>query len=140
MTDNKASKKRRGPAPRPADQQRKHRISIFLTPSEYELVIAKAGEYPLPDFVRNCSIDGEYAPKIPVGPTVPKLNFEAWKKLARVANNINQIARRLNAERNVGINEVLESLDDFRLSLISMNHRSKSYVAHDVVPVQDQTL
>ncbi|MCE0782882.1 plasmid mobilization relaxosome protein MobC [Pseudomonas sp. NMI542_15] len=127
MTEKKASKKRRGPAPRPAEQQRNHRISIFLTPAEYQLVVDKAGDYPLPDFVRNCAIDGKYAPKIPVSPVIPKLNFEAWKKLSRVANNINQIARRLNAEQNVGLREVVECLAALRLTLVDMKPHSKAF-------------
>lgn len=127
MTEKKASKKRRGPAPRPAEQQRNHRISIFLTPAEYQLVVDKAGDYPLPDFVRNCAIDGKYAPKIPVSPVIPKLNFEAWKKLSRVANNINQLARHLNAGQHVEVRTALECLAALRLALVDTKPHSKAF-------------
>lgn len=115
MTEAK-SKRRYGPMPRPDDQQRRNRISIFLTDAEYALLKEKAGDYDLPIFVRTRAINGEFAPR---AETLPKLNFEAWKKLARVANNLNQIAKALNSGADDLASEAQKELAAFRLALLN---------------------
>lgn len=110
------TKRRHGPAPRPVSQQRRKRINVFLTEAEHQLIEEKAGDFDVPEFLRNSALEAQYAPRVP---SIPKLNFEAWKKLSRVANNINQIARRLNVGQNVSLHEVLKALGDFRLALLA---------------------
>jgi hypothetical protein len=114
------NKRRRGPAPKPEDQQRKNRISIFLTDQEYQHIKAKAGDYDLPVYVRTCAIDGQFAPK---AATIPKLNIEVWKKLGRCTNNLNQLARHLNTfaptdETTIDVDEVRQALAAFRVALL----------------------
>lgn len=115
MTEAK-SKRRHGPKPKPDDQQRKHRISIFLTDAEFAQLKEKAGDNDLPVFVRTRAVNGKLAPR---APKIPKLNFEAWKKLARVANNLNQLAKALNSGADVEIVDVLKELAAFRLALLT---------------------
>ncbi len=118
MSENK-NKKKRGPTPRPEDQQRKHRISIFLTDSEYQLVKQKAGDYKLPDYVRTIAVGGAFAPK---PATIPKLNLEAWKKLGRTTNNLNQLVRLLHVQSHnevaVDVTAVSQLMADFRSVIV----------------------
>ena len=118
MSENK-TKKKRGPSPRPEDQQRKHRISIFLTDSEYQLVKHKAGDYKLPDYVRTSAVGGAFAPK---PATIPKLNLEAWKKLGRTTNNLNQLVRLLHIQNHedvaIDVTAVSQLLADFRSAIV----------------------
>lgn len=105
------NKKRRGPTPKPEEQQRKHRISIFLTDAEYALIKDKAGAYELPAYVRTCALDGAFAPK---PATIPQLNIEVWKKLGRCTNNLNQLSRHMN---QLAQHELVIDLDDLRQTL-----------------------
>jgi hypothetical protein len=117
---NSQVKRRRGPAPKPEDQKRKNRISIFLTDAEYAIAKQKAGDYGLPDYVRTCAIDGQFAPK---AASIPKLNIEVWKKLGRCTNNLNQIAKHLNTfaqtdDIHLDLNDLRAALAAFRIALI----------------------
>lgn len=117
MTEAKPKTKRRhGPMPKPDDQQRRNRVSIFLTDGEFAQLKEKAGDYDLPVFVRTRAINGKLAPRTQV---LPKLNIEVWKKLSRVANNLNQLAKALNGGVDVEISEVQKELAVFRLALVS---------------------
>ena len=117
MTEAKPKPKRRhGPMPKPDDQQRKNRVSIFLTDGEFAQLKEKAGDYDLPVFVRTRAINSKLAPRTQV---LPKLNIEVWKKLSRVANNLNQLAKALNGGADVEVSQVLKELAAFRLALLS---------------------
>jgi len=116
MSDT-TKKRKRGPAKKPEEQQRKNRISIFLTDSEYRLVKEKAGDYELPLYVRTRAINGKLAPK---AASIPAINLEAWRNLAQCANNLNQLARHLNAGNELGIDEAKAEIAAFRLALISL--------------------
>lgn len=117
MTEAKPKTKRRhGPMPKPDDQQRKHRISIFLTDAEFSLLKEKAGDNDLPVFVRTRAINGKLAPR---AAQVPKLNIETWKKLSRISNNLNQLAKLLNGGIDVEVDRVLKNLAAFRYALIA---------------------
>mgnify|MGYP003407708796 CR=1 FL=1 len=114
-TADKPKKNRRhGPLPKPQDQQRKNRVSVFFTDAEFAQLKDKAGDNDLPVFVRTRAINGKLAPR---APKMPKLNFEAWKKLARVANNLNQLAKALNGGADVEVSLALKELAAFRLAL-----------------------
>lgn len=102
--------------PKPDDQQRKHRVSIFLTDAEFSLLKEKARDNDLPVFVRTRAINGKLAPR---AAQVPKLNIEIWKKLSRVSNNLNQISKQLNGGADVEIDRVLKNLAAFRYALIA---------------------
>ena len=49
---------------------------------------------------------------------VPELNRGAYSALARSASNLNQIARHLNIDEHVEVQDALNALRDFRLSLL----------------------
>ncbi len=118
MSENQ-NKKKRGPSPKPQEQQRKNRISIFLTDAEYSLIKEKAGAYELPIYVRTCALDGTLAPK---PSTIPQLNIEAWKKLGRCTNNLNQLSRHMNQlaqhELVIDLDDLRQTLSAFRTALI----------------------
>ncbi|MNP66306.1 Bacterial mobilization protein (MobC) [compost metagenome] len=49
---------------------------------------------------------------------MPKLNIEIWKKLSRVSNNLNQIAKLLHGGVDVEVERVLKNLAAFRYALL----------------------
>ncbi|MNF29650.1 Bacterial mobilization protein (MobC) [compost metagenome] len=114
-TAEKPKKRRHGPMPKPEAQQRKHRVSIFLTDAEFAQLKEKAGDNDLPVFVRTRAINGKLAPQ---APKMPKLNIEIWKKLSRVSNNLNQIAKLLHGGVDVEVERVLKNLAAFRYALL----------------------
>lgn len=114
-TTEKPKKRRHGPMPKPEAQQRKHRVSIFLTDAEFAQLKEKAGDNDLPVFVRTRAINGKLAPQ---APKIPKLNIEIWKKLSRVSNNLNQIAKLLHGGVDVEVERVLKNLAAFRYALL----------------------
>lgn len=81
-----------GPTPKTKDQQRKNRVSIFMTDAEFSLVKAKAFGIPLPLYIRLQAVGGEL-PQI-----IPEANITAWRESANLQNNLNQLARKIAAE------------------------------------------
>jgi hypothetical protein len=66
--------------------------------------------------------------KVPT--TIPKVNLDAWSGLGRIGNNVNQIARALNASNISGdavpVEEVLLAIDSLRLALIGVTFEVES--------------
>lgn len=93
-------------------ERRTHCISIRLNDAELEEMNARnttglsKGRY------------GREAILNQLPPTIPPINIEAWTALARASANLNQIARYLNYEQQVEINEIKNTLADFRNALI----------------------
>lgn len=88
-------KRRRGPAPRPLGEKRRHRVSVYLNDAELTALIAQVfpgqevkGEaqgvrQALGRHMRDATFD-----RLP--PQVPAINREAWIELSRLAGNLNR--------------------------------------------------
>lgn len=85
--------KRHGPAPRPEAELRTRVVQLGFTESEYETIATLAGENTprrVAGFIRNAALGRSKTP-------APTVNIKTWMKLAQPLNNLNQIAKRLNA-------------------------------------------
>lgn len=110
-------KRRRGPAPLPESDKRTKRLSVFFNAAEYQRLCDEArlaGITPS-DLMRLKFIDG---PPPATALVVPELNLEAWRRLAAAAGNLNQIAKHLNWGEELHIPEIIETLTEFRTSLL----------------------
>lgn len=88
-------KRRRGPAPRPAAELRRHRVSVYLTDAELSALVVRVfpgqpvdGEdqgvrQQIGRYMRDAAFD-----RLP--PQIPAINREAWVSLAGVAGNLNR--------------------------------------------------
>ena len=109
----------RGPAPLPPEQQRVHRVGVWLSEVELQELAAAIGEPGLVDLVMNGGKEARKGYKRAsefmrdralgrrVRMVVPEVNRQAYGHLGRLGNNINQLAAAVNggllslAERQV---------------------------------------
>lgn len=92
---DRPKKRRRGPAPKPLAEKRRHRVSVYLNDAELAALIAQV--FPGED------VDGEAQgvrqelgrhmrdatfERLP--PMIPAINREAWMELSRLAGNLNR--------------------------------------------------
>lgn len=111
--DGSTRKKRRGPKPKSAEEQRTHCVSVRLNAAELAALDKRRGEFQRGEWMRLAE-QGALPPPAP-----PALNVEAWQELARAAGNLNQIARALNGNPDlVEARAVLEELRQFRAALL----------------------
>lgn len=85
-------KRRHGPAPKPAAEQRRHAVSCRLTDAELARLDELRGEVSRGEWLRLAAM--AKPPRI-----VPTVNKVAWADLARAAGNLNQITRAINEGR-----------------------------------------
>ena len=104
-------KRRRGPAPIAAADRRAHRVSVYLSAAELAALDDLRGGVGRGRYLRNAALDTP-------PPQIPAVNIEAWRSLAPVASNLNQIASRLNVEVNVPASEVRTELQNLRAAMI----------------------
>lgn len=89
-------KRRRGPAPKPLSEKRRHRVSVYLNDEELAALIAQV--FPgtrmvdvnaqgvrqaLGRYMRDATFE-----RLP--PQIPAINREAWTELSRLAGNLNR--------------------------------------------------
>ena len=85
-------KRRYGPLPKPEEEKRNRRISVYLTDAEYSKLLKRVrtpGE--LSAYTRHQLFAG----KKPYIVSVPETNYAAWAATAGLANNLNQLVRKL---------------------------------------------
>ena len=85
-------KRRRGPEPKPREEQRLHSVSCRLTDAEFALLDERRGKVSRGEWLRRAAL--AQPPRI-----VPTLNKEAWSELSRTASNLNQLTKALNEGR-----------------------------------------
>jgi len=108
-------KTRRGPEPIPVVDKRKKRLNVFFSDAEYiELLSRVKRKSALSSYVRRQAIAG----KTQLSVVVPEINLQVYAELARVAGNLNQIARKLNASDIIDVSQLQAELHAFRLALI----------------------
>lgn len=111
----KAMSKKRGPSPKPSEQIRTKRISVYLSDTEYaDLVKRVPNHHELCNYIRA----QVFAGKTPYSVSIPDINLKAYSELGRVGSNLNQIARHLNASAPVELQQLLDEIAAFRLALI----------------------
>lgn len=108
MTDQIPAKKSKGGRPKgdPASVKTST-IGVRVSPSEFETLRNKAAQMSMTpaQFLRNAALTR----RLPA-PPVPAINIEQYAELARLAANLNQLARHANVGRVVNVNtELLES-------------------------------
>lgn len=105
--------RRRGPAPKPIESQRKHRIAVYLNDAEFKIINGFS------ELSRTCPAAYLRKAALNTPPVViPQLNRQVWEQLGRAAANLNQIAKSLNG-RDLGyLSEVRVALIRFRSSLV----------------------
>ena len=92
MRNVEQKKRRHGPKPKPAAEQRRHSVSCRLTNAELVRLDARRGQVSRGEWMRRAALGKP--PRI-----VPEINKVAWADLARVAGNLNQITRAINEGR-----------------------------------------
>lgn len=102
--------RRRGPVPLGADKKRDHSVSVRMNPGELAWLDASRAAVQMRrgEYLRSAALG-----KLP--PTIPELNREAWAALARVAGNLNQLAKAVNEGRAVGLD--LQELRELRAAV-----------------------
>lgn len=114
-------KRRHGPTPRPVEELRTERLSVYFTLAEYVDLAELAGATDLTGQTRTRRI-GRYVRDQALHrtpPTVPEINRQAWLELARSASNLSQavvFARR--EENQKSIYWLKQRLAEFRSALI----------------------
>lgn len=82
---------RRGPPPKPKEQKRINRISVYLSDEELLDLRNRSGGQKLPEYLRCLGLSREaLIVRIPEG------NLRLAVDLQRIGSNLNQIARQLN--------------------------------------------
>ncbi len=82
---------KRGPAPKPDEEKRSVRVSVYFTPTELAELDLRRGGMERSEWLRRAGL-GKRLP-----PAVPEVNMVEWAKLARVAGNLNQITWEMNS-------------------------------------------
>jgi hypothetical protein len=93
---------------------RTHCVSVRLNDEELNILNNKRGNMKQGEWLRCAALD-----KLP--PTVPELNIKKWVEIGKAANNINQIAYKLNKNAIIDdakINAIRQLLSEFRAALL----------------------
>lgn len=114
------SKRRHGPMPRPGDEIRTVRVSVYFTPDEAAEIRRRAAGINPAAYLRSTVLG-----RRPI--QIPKINREAYQELARSAGNLNQIAHSLNILWQEGglpsladIEDIKAELSEFRIKLLGV--------------------
>jgi hypothetical protein len=102
--------RRRGPAPRPASEQRRHPVSCRLTDAELAELERRRAAVSRGEWLRLAAFGTP--PRV-----VPSVNRVAWADLARTAGNLNQLARAVTEGRLAGDADLSATLTDLRAQL-----------------------
>jgi hypothetical protein len=116
----KVKKRRFGPEPRPAEDLRKIRISVFLTEQESNKIRQTANSFNI-----NPSAYIRIAILSKTPRQIPEINRKAWASLARVVGNLNQYQAAINEGRASGyplevLSELREMVQELRRDLLGM--------------------
>ena len=125
MMDEVARKRRRGPAPLDAAVKRVHMVSSRLSAAELAMLDERRAAFRMRrgEYLRAAALQRD------LPPTIPAINRQQWADLARLAANLNQIAKHLNgggqphdcADLREQIAECLDALKAVRGALIGVD-------------------
>ena len=100
---------------------RTHCVSVRLNAEELKLLNNKRGNMKQGEWLRCAAID-----KLPT--VIPEPNIKRWSELGKIANNINQIAHKLNANKQgalideLQINQIRQTIKELRAVLLGVNN------------------
>jgi hypothetical protein len=98
-------KKKTGPKPKPKSKLRQHPITCRVTDSELEHIdTLRCEKMTRGEFIRTAALKRKMPKKIEA------INIKQWNELAKLANNINQLARVANANKQVKYNDFFNKL------------------------------
>ncbi len=103
---NALASKKRDPAPKPLESQRKHRIAVYLNDAEMKIIngFVELSKVCPAAYLRKTALNSP-----PV--VIPQLNQEVWSELSKAAANLNQLSKSINSND-------IKYLDDTRAALI----------------------
>lgn len=103
------------------DRRRAHCVSAWCTKEELTKIDSQRSVFNVTSgvYLRAMALGTE----LTAHPIVPELNCEAWKSLARVGSNLNQVSRHLNSHPGVqkDIAAINAILNNVRNGLIGLN-------------------
>ena len=94
--------------------KRTHCVSVRVSESELTALDRRRGKIRRGTFLRNVFL-GKKEPA-----QIPEINRRAYIETARWAANLNQLARQLNSAGFVQAEEVIQTLAEFRRSLLGL--------------------
>ncbi|SJZ62414.1 mobilisation protein (MobC) [Trichlorobacter thiogenes] len=105
--------RKRGPTPKPADEQRTHRIAVYLSQAEMKVVsgFSELSNVCPAAYLRKAALN---TPPV----VIPELNQLVWQQLSNAAANLNQIAKQINCDDLSVLEEVRTALIRFRQALV----------------------
>ena len=122
-------KRRHGPEPKPLAEKRRHRVGIYFSDAEFELLLKFAfpnGTVGLTDQAINRGIS-RYLRDASLGtlpPSIPAINQEAWYELSKANSNLNQVMKFANETGNFDLSAtaimINQAVREFRSVLIGV--------------------
>ena len=127
MTENDkpTRTKRQGKHGKPTvEDPRTHCVSVRLNDEELKLLNTKRGTMKKGEWLRCAALD-----KLP--PVIPEPNIKKWQELGKLANNINQIAHKLNTHHSVLIdelqlNQIRQEITQLRAALLGVSNHERN--------------
>ena len=115
------AKRKRGPAPRPTEEIRKTRVSVYFSLAELAELDRRRGGMDRSEWLRRAGLG-----KRAILP-IPAINRDAWVALARTTANLNQLMRAIHAGQLLGIDlavieELYGQVVDLRWDLLGVSH------------------
>ncbi|AZL75030.1 hypothetical protein [Pseudomonas oryziphila] len=113
------AKRKPGPIPRPKEQKKLRRISVFFTESDYQQIEKKAGSVSaMPGYIRASALKAKPAP---MPAQIPAANLAAWAASSGLQNNLNQLVRLIHAQgiSDAEIEAARELVAGFRAALLT---------------------
>jgi hypothetical protein len=110
-------KRRHGPPPKPAEEVRTNRVSVYFTDAELADLDGRCAGVGRGAWLRRSGL-GQFL-RLPV----PAINREAWAELARCAGNLNQAMKAVNEGRireldPAVVEELLDQVQGLRRDLV----------------------
>ena len=91
-TTTPRAKRKRGRTPLEQSNKRNHCVSVRLNDEELKLINTKRGNMKKGEWLRCAALD-----KLPT--VIPEPNIKKWQDLGKLMGNINQIAHKLNTNK-----------------------------------------
>jgi len=88
-------------------KKRTKRVEVQLTKEEYEQLLQRKTKARLAEWVRETCLGSELSKK---AKSVPKVDPALLVALSKIGGNLNQIARHLNTDRTLSVQEKVKAL------------------------------
>lgn len=103
---------------RDPEKKRTHTLSARFNDEEMRQINTRRGRMTSGQWLRSASLGR------PIPNPIPEANGQAWAGLAKLASNVNQIAKALNShDYSTEASEVLQLIKEIRAKLIGVNQQ-----------------